>query len=173
MQIFYWLVINCLKFYWLLICWTPDPDPQEFYNFFTYNFSIRDFKYQFFFSNVLLGAIDISSISGYGLGSFKGMSPAFSWVYTDPNCLLKMSALSLLPVFKIPFSLRQDTPDKSLLKFFRKDQNRFGRSFRLQTSILVSVSEGMKILMFWLIDWLIDWLSDWLIDWLIDWLECS
>ena len=22
-QIFYWLVINCLKFYWLLICWTP------------------------------------------------------------------------------------------------------------------------------------------------------
>ena len=26
-QIFYWLVINCLKFYWLLICWTPHPDP--------------------------------------------------------------------------------------------------------------------------------------------------
>ena len=50
----------------------------------------------------MLASIDISSISGYGLGPFKRMSPAFSQVYTDPNCLLNMSALSLLPVFKIP-----------------------------------------------------------------------
>ena len=41
---------------------------------------------------------------------FKGMLPAFSRGYTHPNCLLNMSALSLLPVFKIPLSLRQDTP---------------------------------------------------------------
>ena len=72
-----------------------------------------------------LGLIDISSISGYGLGPFKEMSSVFSRVYTDPNSLLKMSALSLLPVFKIPFSLRQDTPDESLLNFFHKGPKPF------------------------------------------------
>ena len=30
-QSFYWLVINGLKFYWLLICWTPHPDPLILY----------------------------------------------------------------------------------------------------------------------------------------------
>ena len=74
-------------------------------------------------------SIDICSISGYGLGPFEGMSPAFSWVYADPNCLLNMSALSLLPVFKIPLSLRQDTSGESFLKFyFIEGPNRFGYS---------------------------------------------
>ena len=44
-----------------------------------------------------MGSIDISSIYGYRLGPFKRMSPAFSSrVFTDPNCLLNMLALSLL-----------------------------------------------------------------------------
>ena len=30
-QISYWLVTNCLKFYWLLICWTPNPDPHALF----------------------------------------------------------------------------------------------------------------------------------------------
>ena len=41
----------------------------------------------------------ISSIPEYKLGPFEGMSPAFSRVYTDPNCLLYVSALSLFPGF--------------------------------------------------------------------------
>ena len=44
-----------------------------------------------------------------------------------------------------PVNYPDPDPDESLLKFFIKDQNRFGRSFRLQPSILVSVSGGMKI----------------------------
>ena len=89
----------------------------------------------------LLGSIDVSSISRYELGPFEGMSPAFSRVYTDPNCLLNMLALSLFPVFKITLSLRQDTPDGSFEVIHEGPKSFFGYS----PSIL-SVSEVVKIL---------------------------
>ena len=79
---------------------------------------------------VPLGSIDIFCISGYGLGPFKGLLPAFSRVYIDPNCLLNMSAF-----------------DRSLLKFFIKDQKPF-RSISVTAfyiSRLVSGSDRVKV----------------------------
>ena len=76
-QISYWLVINCLKFYWLLICWTPHPDLHDlpicliwflFYGPSTYFRSFRAITH-------LLKVHD-------GLSGLPGHCPWSQWTFT-------------------------------------------------------------------------------------------
>ena len=54
----------------------------------------------------------MSSMGMNGLVPFEGLSVSDSRMKSDTNCLLQILALSVVSVFKIPFSLSEVIPNK-------------------------------------------------------------
>ena len=72
-----------------------------------------------------------------GLAPFEGASESASRVKADWNCRLEISAFSLVPVFRIPFSLSDVIPNASFFNDLTNDQN-----FLIFPLLFESGSEG-------------------------------
>ena len=83
------------------------------------------------------GSTVISPMEENGLAPFEGGSESSSRVKADWNCRLQISALSLVSVFRIPFSLSDVIPNASFFNDLTNDQN-----FLIFPLLFESGSEG-------------------------------